>query len=179
MGKIKFISFLSILVCISLSLYFCPEPVNKKGCTDPEALNYDPEAEEDDGTCYYCNDGDYVFYRVLSQVNINCFDYHENSPYQNQVFSTLNITQNQYKSCEGGSYSIKTENIIKYTNITTYTISFDFKITQSLNGYNKEYQGYVSQLKSGDTYELNAGYNVFYNVGASQITVEMNSITYN
>lgn len=28
-----------------------PEPI--RGCTDPNALNYDPEATEDDGSCIY------------------------------------------------------------------------------------------------------------------------------
>ena len=27
----------------------------KKGCTDPTASNYDPDAKKDNGSCYYVN----------------------------------------------------------------------------------------------------------------------------
>ena len=36
---------------------FRGEPAPVLGCTDPEAVNYDPAAEEDDGSCEYDNGG--------------------------------------------------------------------------------------------------------------------------
>ena len=42
---------------------------NKKGCTDPDALNYSEEAKKDDGTCVY-------------------------APVENEVIVTSNITSN-------------------------------------------------------------------------------------
>ncbi|MCR9171087.1 MAG: hypothetical protein NXI10_01235 [bacterium] len=38
---------LLILAVIAFSVYSC----NKKGCTDPNALNYNAEATKDDGSC--------------------------------------------------------------------------------------------------------------------------------
>ena len=41
--------FLTITASVAL-LYSC-----KKGCTDPNAANYDPSANRDNGSCYYIN----------------------------------------------------------------------------------------------------------------------------
>jgi hypothetical protein len=44
---------LVMLVCGSLLVSGCKK---KEGCTDPTSLNYDPEAEKDNGTCQYSNE---------------------------------------------------------------------------------------------------------------------------
>ena len=45
----KFIRLFFGLIFLSLSFTSC----KKAGCTDYDALNYDPEAKVDDNTCYY------------------------------------------------------------------------------------------------------------------------------
>ena len=40
-----------ILLCLSLLLYSC----KKEGCTDPVAVNYNPEADINNGSCNYYN----------------------------------------------------------------------------------------------------------------------------
>jgi len=40
-----------LTLCVFISLLSC----NKKGCTDPNASNYDPTATKDNGSCYYLN----------------------------------------------------------------------------------------------------------------------------
>jgi cytochrome c peroxidase len=49
----KFISYFLILGFITLN-YSCAK---KEGCTDPASLNYDAEAEVDDGSCVYPKEG--------------------------------------------------------------------------------------------------------------------------
>ena len=47
------------------------EPEDVYGCTDDDALNYNSEANVDDGSCYY--EGDVTFYDdVFPIINVNC-----------------------------------------------------------------------------------------------------------
>ncbi len=46
----SFFSVLLLLLCAALVLL---PGCNKSGCTDPTSLNYDPDADTDDGTCTY------------------------------------------------------------------------------------------------------------------------------
>ena len=55
----KISSFILLVVALSVATVFTTS-CKKKGCTDPEALNYSEEAEKDDGSCSY--EGAMVFY---------------------------------------------------------------------------------------------------------------------
>ena len=52
-------SFILLVVALSIATVFTTS-CQKKGCTDPEAINYSEEAEKDDGSCSY--EGAMVFY---------------------------------------------------------------------------------------------------------------------
>jgi hypothetical protein len=49
----KNISFFAALILFAVAFSSCQNQV--AGCTDPDALNYDPDATQDDGTCQYNN----------------------------------------------------------------------------------------------------------------------------
>lgn len=49
MKKQSFFILLVSIICVSISISSC----KKAGCTDPLAVNYSIEAEEDDGTCTF------------------------------------------------------------------------------------------------------------------------------
>jgi hypothetical protein len=46
------------LLLIAALAFFSISCQKEEGCTDPQATNYDPEAEEDDGSCEYDNGND-------------------------------------------------------------------------------------------------------------------------
>ena len=44
----------------------------KKGCMDPSATNYNPEAEKDNGSCeYYTVPTDYIFYDGIGNNTVS------------------------------------------------------------------------------------------------------------
>ena len=94
-----------------LGLLFAVSAYSYPGCTDPVALNYDPEATEDNGTCVYSVGPD------LIQIDMNIISWYCNS---------LNIPVYQYQAT--------------VTNIGTEPVTYfcldDFLSTTSYQCYN-------------------------------------------
>lgn len=53
--KVSLLLILASMVLLSGTFTSCKK---KEGCTDKTALNYDPDADKDDGSCQYCTDCD-------------------------------------------------------------------------------------------------------------------------
>ena len=63
------------------SITFCVDPVDVYGCTDPEAINYNPQATVDDGSCEYqqdilgCTDPAALNYNPLATIDDGSCEY--------------------------------------------------------------------------------------------------------
>jgi hypothetical protein len=66
--------------------------ITYRGCTDPQAVNYDAIAEEDDGTCTYA--GSAVFwYNATTAEELQFYESNELTLYiDNQLISTMPTT---------------------------------------------------------------------------------------
>jgi hypothetical protein len=58
----------SMIIIVLITMDACQQ----KGCTDPNATNYDPEADKDDGSCVYNNQPQYA--KVTLYASGDCFE---------------------------------------------------------------------------------------------------------
>lgn len=147
------------------------------GCTEANACNYEPNATENNGSCYTCSDCSGATLEsssIRQSIDINVFDLNPSSPYYNQVFSTLNITWHEEKYCRSAVDNF----IITFRNVTSNTITFDYYIESNGNGTIRSKQGFVQSLTAGNSFVKEEGDNAFWNLVAVPITVRVNSIQY-
>jgi hypothetical protein len=133
---------LFVLMLSSCDL-FKSEVVKVRGCTNPNSINYNSKAEEDDGTCCLpTND--------VQKGNINAVDGKTGS-----VFATFQFSQEStfYKGlCSGKSPECFTNLIIE--NNTNRNIQFGYIIIYTLNAASWNYQN-VATISPRST--LNVG----------------------
>ena len=153
----------------------------KKGCTDPNAENYNPEAKKDNGSCYFINlptnlestitnvDNSGVVEIQATATNENFFTF----IFMNATDSTIITSTNgsaSYSYSSSGTYFIKTRANLTSSQyierIDSVTVSFSVNntgYTTPLNypnyalSWNDEFNG--TSLSNDWTHELGNGYN--------------------
>jgi len=172
----KGLNYFIYLLALSLFFNSC-----KKGCTDPNAENYNPEAKKDNGSCYFINlptnlectitnvDNSGVVEIQATATNENFFTF----IFMNATDSTIITSTNgsaSYSYSSSGTYIIKTRANLTSSQyierIDSVTISFSVNntgYTTPLNypnytlSWNDEFNG--TSLSNDWTHELGNGNN--------------------
>ncbi|MCH1613943.1 MAG: glycoside hydrolase family 16 protein [Flavobacteriales bacterium] len=172
----KGLNYFIYLLALPLFLNSC-----KKGCTDPNAENYNPEAKKDNGSCYFINlptnlectitnvDNSGVVEIQATATNENFFTF----IFMNATDSTIITSTNgsaSYSYSSSGTYFIKTRANLTSSQyierIDSVTISFSVNntgYTTPLNypnytlSWNDEFNG--TSLSNDWTHELGNGNN--------------------
>lgn len=73
----KILNTRTLIICVlTLSVAaILPSCKKKEGCTDPNSLNYDPDAEKDDGSCTYKGDDGTPSYVVPTEYSFSNVNY--------------------------------------------------------------------------------------------------------
>ncbi|MBI88843.1 MAG: hypothetical protein CMG60_02045 [Candidatus Marinimicrobia bacterium] len=121
------------------------EVVDVPGCTDPNAVNYDPDATFDDGSCYYV--GDYCDVP---------YDFEEEG---GSLDGSTSVESAIYMSYESDWYAFDLSGHAESLTISLLGSDFDTQLElwsadcDSLMGYNDDYDGVQSQLDLVDVHE--------------------------
>ena len=136
--KVKSILFIGL--CLWVFCIGCVEP-EKKGCTYPNAMNYDPEAEDDDGSCYFSVDvGQYYQGGIIFYVDLTGQHGLIAAPYDQSDSVTWYNGTNIVTNAEGsntGDGRANTDSIVVHQGAGFYAAYLCDTLT--LNGYTDWY----------------------------------------
>jgi hypothetical protein len=164
-------SFLFIIAAFMLlNFWGCKK---EKGCTDKNALNYNNVAEENDGSCVYCN----LELKQIANRTVYLVDDNWSSQYYNQEVAKFDLTQitKKYNDQKCGSdecaVAVSVKSLVDKQMEFTYYISIsNFAGSPStyllINPY---------QTMPQDSIVLNNSFTTCESIGGSSITVYLNS----
>ena len=125
-------TFVSVLF-LSLLIIFCVS-CKREGCTNPDAVNYDVTADEDDGSCIVCNTETIDF----DNTDLPLVDKRTNSPYYNDtvgvfhLFQYLNVPNDKVCGREECYITMDLQNLVNETMQVSFYIE---TVTGPVNFY--------------------------------------------
>lgn len=133
MNKQKVALIAVVLVCTTYLLSSC-----KQGCTDSKAFNYNSGAQQDDGSCMYCDSA----LETLSIGQTYIYDGDAGSPYQfsyvlaiEDRYSKANFTGNGCRALgiQGDQNCVQGRNYVTLHNLVSSNIRFSCDLTVSIS----------------------------------------------
>lgn len=144
------------------------EPI--RGCTNPQSLNYNSKATEDDGSC--------CLKTVTSKTaSVNGSDFRAFSPYYNKVVAVFNFEQTSNSYTGRCSETSSCNTTLQIKNTTTKTIAFDYNIVFKLNFVQWNYQGYAT-IPPTETLDVGTINSNCASISLGQMLIQSANITY-
>lgn len=126
----KYIRFFCILIILVVNIIFLGSCWNK-GCTDPNATNYDPDATKDDGSC--STEPKYATVTLFRYGD--CFDGATDLYLDGTFQKSFTSYVSSYPSCGSNSYEAVTFSLIlgvyHFTAYSDSNVSWDFYVDLS------------------------------------------------
>src|SRR5436190_19045285 len=119
--NLKKFLFTSLFLC---ALFFLLGSCREKGCTDSKAINYNITADDDDGSCIYCNNN----VSTLADFSVYLKDDFFNSPHFNQNIAQFFLHQDLLTPNDMWCGSQKSTISLKVRSLITQNMYMQFRI---------------------------------------------------